>query len=183
MTSRLMRTSFVVPLILALLFVGVGSAFGQTPNPAIVYQIRARHSGKCLEVNGGPGSMGNGALIVQRDCSNATNQQWTFTSIGAGLYKIIAKHSGKALDVFGGVFSAANGVIVEQWDYNGSANQMWSVDDLRNGYYSIVASHSKKSLDIVGASTNNGAHVHQWDYLSGLNQQWKLTPVTASPCK
>jgi len=183
MRSRLMRTSLVTPLFLALIFVAADSAFGQTPDPALVYQIRARHSGKCLEVNGGPGAVGNGALVVQRDCSNATNQQWTFTNIGAGLYKILAKHSGKALDVFGGVFSAANGVIVEQWDYNGSANQMWSVDDLRNGYYSIVASHGKKSLDIKGAPTYNGAQAHQWDYLGGLNQQWKLTPLTGSPCK
>lgn len=182
MRTRLTRTSLLAPTLLALLFGTAGSAFGQTLDPNLLYQIRARHSGKCLEVNGGPGAVGNGALVVQRDCNNAENQQWTFTSVdGAGLYKIIAKHSGKGLDVFGGVFSAANGVIVEQYEYNGSANQMWAVNDLRNGYYSIVARHSNKGLDIRGASTDNGAQVQQYDFLWGNNQQWKLTPFT--PCK
>jgi hypothetical protein len=185
MRTRLMRTSLLTPALLALLFVAAGSAFGQAPERNVVYRITARHSGKCLEVNGGPGAVGNGALVVQRDCSNAENQQWTFNSAdGARVFGIIAKHSGKALDVFGGVFSAANGVIVEQYEYNGSANQMWSVNDLHNGYYSIIAKHSGKSLDIEGASTDNGARAHQWDYLDNgknYNQQWKLTPVL-TPC-
>jgi hypothetical protein len=182
MRTTLMRASLLTPILLALLFVAAGSAFGQAPDPNLFYQISARHSGKCLDVYGGPGAVGNGALIVQWDCYNVTNQQWTFVPVGAGLYKIIARHSGKALDVFGGVFSAANGVIVEQYDYNGSANQMWYVSDLGNGYYSIIARHSNKGLDVRGAATGNGAQVQQYDFLSGHNQQWRLTPLT-TPCK
>jgi ricin-type beta-trefoil lectin protein len=184
MRTILMRTSLLTPILLALLFVAAGNAFGQAPDPNVLYQIKARHSGKCLEVNGGPGATGDGALVVQRDCNNAENQQWMFTSIdGAGLYKIIAKHSGKGLDVFGGVFSAANNVIIEQHDYNGSANQMWSVNDLHNGYYSIIARHSGKSLDIRGASTDNGTQAIQWDFKWGYNQQWKLAPLAPCPQK
>lgn len=187
MRKRLMRTSLLTPISLALLFVAAGSAFSQTlnptPNPTTLYQIIAKHSGKCLEVNGGPAATGNGALVVQQDCNSRENQQWTFTPVGAGYYKIIAKHSGKALDVFGGVFSAANGVIIEQWEYNGSGNQMWYLDDLHNGYYTFIARHSGKGLDIEGASTSNGARAHQWDIINGGgdNQQWKLIPALA-PC-
>jgi hypothetical protein len=180
MRTRLMRTSLLTPILLALLFVATGSAFGQTPNPNILYQIIARHSGKCLEVDGG--AVWNLAPVVQRDCNGATNQQWTFFDVGAGYYKIIAKHSGKALDVFGGVFSAVNDVIVEQNEYNGSTNQMWYVRPLTDGYYQITARHSNKSLDIdtrPGAMTN-GARAQQWDYWGGWNQQFRLTPLT--PC-
>lgn len=167
-----MRTNLLAPIFL--LLVSAGSAFGDAPNPNIFYQIKARHSGKCLDVAGW--SAANGAPVIQWDCHGGENQQWTFTPVGAGYYKIVARHSGKALDVFGGIFSGANGVIVDQWDYNGSINQMWYVGDLGNGLYSIIARHSNKSLDIKGASTGNGAEAHQYDYVSGANQQWRLIP-------
>lgn len=180
MNKRLMRTHLLAPIFLVL--VTAGSAFGDIPNANTFYQIKARHSGKCLEVSGR--SLGNGAQIIQGDCHGGENQQWTFFSVdGARTYRIKAKHSGKALDVFGGIFSGANGVIVDQWDYNGSTNQMWSVNDLGNGYYSIVAKHSGKALDVDvgGATTGNGAKVQQWDYWGGYNQQFMLAPFT--PCR
>jgi hypothetical protein len=180
MRTRLMRTSLWTPILLALLC-AAGNAFGEELDAGALYQITAKHSGKCLDVSGGPGALGNGALVIQWDCNGATNQQWIFTSIGGGYYKILAKHSGKGLDVFGGVFSAANGVIVEQWDYNGSANQMWRVDPLGNGYYSIIARHSGKALGIRGSATDNNAQAEQSDFIPGAaNQMWKLTLIP--PC-
>src|SRR5215207_4898702 len=155
MDKRLMRTNLLASIFLVL--VTVGSGFGQTLDNGSLYQIIAKHSGKCLEVKGGPDAVWNGALVVQQDCNNATNQQWAFNYVGAGHYKIIAKHSGKSLDVFGGVFSGADKVIVEQWDYNGSTNQMWSVEALNNGHYSIVARHSNKALEVRDSFTHNGA--------------------------
>lgn len=178
MNKRLMRTNLLAPILLVL--VTAGSAFGLPIDPKTVYQISARHSGKCLDVAGW--SSANGALITQWDCHGGENQQWTFFDVdGAGTYSITAKNSGKALDVFGGIFSGANGVIVNQWDYNGSTNQMWKVNDLGNGFYSIIAKHSGKGLDVRGASTSNGAQVQQYDFRWGYNQQFKLTPLT--PCR
>jgi hypothetical protein len=175
MRRRLMRTSLLTPILLALLFVAAGSAFGLPPDPNLWYQIKARHSAKCLDVSGG--ALRNGANVIQWDCHGGENQQWKFTPVGAGYYRITAKHSTKVLDVFGGIFSTANNVDVQQREYNGSANQMWYVEDLLNGYYRITARHSNKSLDIRGASTYNGAQAHQWDYVGGYNQMWELTPA------
>jgi len=180
MKKRLAKSNMLTPVLLALFWVAAPSAFADQPDVNTVYQITARHSGKCLEVNGGPSARGNGALVVQRDCNNAENQRWFFTYVGGGLFKITAKHSSKSLDVFGGIFSTANDVIVEQYEYNGSANQMWTMEDLHNGYYAIIASHSRKSLRIRGDSVDNGAQVIQSDYnMSSENQQWKLTDVNA----
>ena len=182
MRTRLMRTSLLTPLLLALLFVAAGRAFGQRPTPGTLYQIIAKHSGKCLAVDGGPDAVGNGARVVQQDCNNEQNQLWLFDSVdGGNTYRITAKHSGKVLDVFGGVFSTGNGVIVEQWGYNGAGNQMWIVSDIGDGYYKILARHSGKSLDIFGASTDNGAQAHQWDFVGGDNQKWRLTPLPVRP--
>lgn len=180
MRTRLMRTSLLTPILLALLFVAAGSAFGQAPDPNRFYQIMARHSGKCLDVTGG--SVDNGAPVIQWDCHGRDNQQWTFTPIGAGYYKIIARHSGRVLDVFGGIFSGGNDIDVQQRDYNGSANQMWHVDPVGGGYYSIIAKHSGRGLKIRGGSTNSGAQAIQYDWRQEYTDaQWLLTPLPISP--
>ena len=132
--------------------------------------IRAKHSGKVLDVAGI--SMANGADIQQWDYLGGTNQKWTLESVGGGYYKIVAQHSGKVLDVRG--VSTANGADIQQWDYLGGTNQQWRLDPLGDGYYKIVAQHSGKVLDVRGVSTANGARIQQWDYLGGDNQRWKL---------
>jgi hypothetical protein len=175
MRTRLMRTSLLTPILLALLFIAAGSAFGQAPDPTRFYQIMARHSRRCLDVTGGSG--GNGVPVIQWDCHGGENQQWKFTPVGAGYYKITARHSGKALEVFGGVFLTSNGGVVGQWEYVGNTNQMWYVGDLGSGIYQIITRHSNKSLDIRGASTENGATAQQYDYGSGNNQLWMLTLI------
>jgi hypothetical protein len=173
-----MRTHLLAPLLLALLFAAAGQTFGQI-DPSALYNITAKHSGKCLDVSGGPGAVGNGARVIQWDCNGQENQKWTFTPVG-DYYKIIAKHSGKSLDVFGGTVSQGDGVIVEQWDDNGADNQLWRLHPLGDDYYRIVAKHSGKSLDIDGGpgATANGAQAQQWQYVDGDNQKFRLTALT-----
>ncbi|MET9600874.1 RICIN domain-containing protein [Streptomyces sp. NPDC006459] len=45
------------------------------------YNIRAVHSGKCLDVEGGTGATGDGVNVFQWSClgSGQTNQQWAFS--------------------------------------------------------------------------------------------------------
>jgi len=182
MRTRLINRNLLTPILLVLLFVAAGSVSGQIHEGAL-YQITARHSGKCLEVDGGVSAFNNGALVVQRECNNLSNQQWTLNSVdGANVYKITAKHSNKVLDVFGGVFSGADQVIVEQWDWNRSQNQMWKINPLGNGFFSIIAMHSGKALDIRGALRDDGAQAQQYTFAYGANQEWMLTeiPVCAS---
>jgi hypothetical protein len=137
------------------------------------YEIVARHSGKCLDVEGG--STAAGALVKQYTCGGWTNQQWQVVSVGGGYYKIVARHSGKVLDVqWAGL---DNGVPVWQWDENGTAAQQWAITDVGGGYVWIMARHSGKALDVEGGYTTDGAQVHQWDYVGIPNQQWLLRPV------
>lgn len=182
MRTRLMRISLLTPFLLALLFVTAGNAFGQFDSSAL-YNITAKHSGKCLDVSGGPGSVGNGVQVIQWDCNGGENQQWTLTHVGDNYYKILAKHSGKGLDVFGGIFSLGNGVIVVQWDYNAWAHQMWKLIPVGEGYYKILARHSGKSLEIDGGpgAIANGVRAQQWDYVGGDNQQFRLTALPGRP--
>jgi hypothetical protein len=168
--------------ILALLFVSAGNTFGQQIDSTAWYRITAKHSGKCLSVEGGASFVDNGVGVIQWDCIEPEEtQKWQILPVGFGYYKIVARHSGKALETRGGVGALRNQVAVQQWDYVGAANQKWWLNPLGDGFYQIVAAHSLKSLDVNAGPgvTGNGAPVQQWDYLGGDNQKWKLTPVSA----
>lgn len=139
--------------------------------PEGVYVIKARHSGKALDVV--ESSVQNGALIHQWDSYNLLSQQWNFVSVGDGYYKIENKKSGKVLDVAAG--SLDDGAAIHQWQYySGLSSQQWKLIDVGNGYYRIKNRNSGKSLDVYGASTNNGALVKQYTYTESLHQQWSL---------
>jgi hypothetical protein len=139
-------------------------------NVSGLYVLRAKHSGKALDVWGL--SPYNGAAVQQWDYWGGENQKWLISNVGDGYYKLIAKHSGKALDVSG--FSPYNGAGILQWDYWGGDNQKWELMPVEDGYYRLTAKHSGKSLDVSGISPYNGAGILQWDYWGGDNQKWSL---------
>ncbi len=87
--------------------------------------LTAKHSGKCLDVLGGPSAVQNGTQVIQWDYWGGDNQQWQLIPLGNGYHKIIAKHSGKCLDVLGGPSAVQNDTQVIQWDYWGGDNQHW----------------------------------------------------------
>ena len=182
MRTRLMRTTVLRPILLALLLALAGNAFGQI-DPRPLYSIIAKHSGKCLDVAGGTGAIGNGVRVVQWDCNEADNQKWAFTPVGDDYYRIQAKHSGRVLDVFGGIVALGNGAVVNQWDYHGGAHQMWKLIRVEGGYFEIRAKHSGKSLDINGGpgALANGAQLQQWEFVGGDNQKFRLTALGTRP--
>jgi uncharacterized protein (DUF1800 family) len=134
------------------------------------FELVARHSGKCLDIEGA--STDDLARAIQWDCHGGPNQQWTFQAIGGGYYTLIARHSGKVLDVFGQ--STADLATVGQYSANGGANQQWSVQPVGGGYYTLTARHSGKLLDVLGVSTASGAAVIQYAANGGDNQQWLI---------
>jgi hypothetical protein len=179
MRTRLIGTSLLTPILLALLFIAAGNAFGQI-NPSASYHITAQHSGKCLAVSGGNSFVNNGVGVIQWDCiETEDNQKWQILPVGFGYYKIVAQHSGKSLEVRGGVGALINGDAVQQWDYVGAANQKWWLNPVGDDFYQIVASHSRKSLEVSGGldATTNGPYTQQWDYVGAANQKWKLTEL------
>ena len=139
-------------------------------NVSGLYDVRAKNSGKVLDVAGI--SLFNGAVVQQWDYWGGDNQKWLISSVGNGYYKILAKHSGKSLDVTG--ISPYNGAVIEQWDYWGGDNQLWELTPVENGYYRITSKHSGKVLDVTGISPYAGAVIQQWDYWGGDNQKWRL---------
>ena len=135
-----------------------------------VYEMRAVHSDKCLDVP--RSSRSSGANIIQYDCTNATNQQWRFRRT-SGFYEISAVHSGKCLDVPGS--SQANRVELIQYECFDTTNQHWRVTAASGGAYEIQARHSAKCLDVPRSSVSNDTKVIQFKCTRAKNQRWRLT--------
>jgi hypothetical protein len=142
-----------------------------------LYTLTARHSSKCLDVEGANSK--NGANVQQWDCNNGNNQKWSLVSKGGEVYTLAALHSGKCLDVAGA--RNDNGADVLQWDCHGKDNQTWRITKGGDGYFRLAARHSSKCLDVASASVNNGANVIQWDCHNGNNQKWKISSVLSAP--
>ena len=142
-----------------------------------LYPIRgpifARHSGRCLDIEGI--SSANGADAIQWDYWGGNNQIFRIEWIEGLHYRLIAQHSGRVIDVEG--ISTANGALLHQWDWWGGDNQKFRLDPLGHGYYRVSAKHSNRCMDVAGISSDNGARVIQWDWWGGGNQQWRLGPA------
>jgi hypothetical protein len=142
-----------------------------------LYPIRgplfARHSGRCLDIEGA--SPDNGADAIQWDYWGGQNQIFRIEWVETSHYRLIAQHSGKVLDVEGAFTD--NGVQIQQYDWWGGDNQRFRLDPVAPGYYRVVAKHSNKCLDVAGISVDNGARITQWEWWGGNNQQWRLGPA------
>jgi hypothetical protein len=155
----------------AIEFTGSTESSGKTvPDLTGIHTLKAKHTGKCLDVAGV--GRNNGDNIHQWDCNGGDNQKWRFVPKGGEYFSLVALHSGRCADVAG--VGRNNGDNVQQWDCNGGDNQIWRVVSEGGGYYRLTAKHSGRCLDVSGVGTNNGDNVHQWDCHTGDNQKWKI---------
>jgi lysophospholipase L1-like esterase len=138
------------------------------------YVLQSRHSGLVLDIQGR--STTNGALLVQWNRNDATNQQFRFVDAGGGYYKIQARHSSLVLDVY--AKSTANGADVVQWSDTGGTNQQWQIID-DGTYLRFINRNSGKALDLWERSTTPGDRISQNDSNGGTNQQWRPLAVGA----
>ncbi len=149
------------------------------PTSGRMYYLVAKHSGRCLDVQGGPAATQNGVPLQQWGCWGGDNQKWQITAGPQGTYEIAAKSSGKAVDVTGGVSSLGNGIPIQQWTFVGGANQLWKLTPAEDSFQ-VTAGGSRLCLDVAGgpAATGNGVGVQQWSCWGGTNQLWQLVPVS-----
>ncbi|MBE1875837.1 RICIN domain-containing protein [Myceligenerans sp. TRM 65318] len=108
------------------------------------YQLRARHSGKVVDV----GSTADGADVVQRTGTGATSQQFRVVDTDSGYVKLLNRASGKALDLW--AWSTADGARISQYTDTGGANQQWrlvKVDEGPGGVLSRVHTAGRVRAD------------------------------------
>lgn len=131
-----------------------------------VYSIKAKHSGKSLDVSGY--SSAAGALVNQWTYGAHNNQKWEIIDLGTGYYEIKSAHSGKVLDVVNN-----DNKDICQANATGTDSQQWKLEKV-GGYYKIINKYYGKVLDVSSESKDNGAGIHLWEYVSKPNQLWKI---------
>lgn len=142
-------------------------------NGTPAYLVKAKHSGKCLDVGGG--SRNNGANIIQWNCHGGDNQRFRIYDAGNGYWYLQAKHSGKCLDVKG--WSNQNGAEIHQWDCHGGDNQKINAAHKGGSEYHMAFKNSGICMDVGGYSQENGARIIQWGCHAGANQRFILERV------
>jgi hypothetical protein len=70
------------------------------------FTLRARHSGKCMDVAGA--SKTAGANVIQQTCNGNDNQRFRLLPYGNGYFAIQAKHSDQCLGIAGGATPGAS---------------------------------------------------------------------------
>ncbi len=140
----------------------------------------AQHSGKCLDVRGGPTATADGARIEQWSCSGLSNQAWTVKDMGGGRYEFIASSSGKCVEVQNG--GTANGSAIQQATCTGSPRQLWTLKSSGSGVYQVLSVPSGRCLDVIGGTgaTADGVYTELWDCTGQANQAWALVPPAAA---
>ncbi len=145
---------------------------GQDFTAGSIHEIRALHSGKCLDVSGG--NTGSGTNIQQWTCNGSNPQRFRVESRGSGFYRLIAQNSNKCVDVAGS--GTGEGVNVQLWDCNGTSAQDFRIEAF-NGNHRIINRNSNKCLDVAWASTATGANVAQVSCNGNTAQSWSLKAI------
>lgn len=121
-----------------------------------VFQIRAGHSGKCLQAY-----YRDGDALTQWDCAGATaSNQWSFGTAPKTEIKVLtgSSYATKCLTAKG----TAEGAELVQESCNGSIDQKFWVSQGPKGDYAFRAQNSQRCIDIAGAGVENGTTAQMW---------------------
>lgn len=92
------------------------------------YQVAARHSGKCLDLDSGRPDPG--APIIQRSCHSGLNQRWQLRLVAAdavGTYQVVAAPTGDCMAVLGD--SRADGASVAELPCTRQRDRLWRISE------------------------------------------------------
>ncbi|VUD69271.1 Endo-1,4-beta-xylanase A [Thalassocella blandensis] len=132
--------------------------------------LKARHSGKCLEVGGW--SKEGGANIIQWNCHGGDNQRFRKLDGGDGYWLLQNVNSGKCLSVDQGNTNAGGNVVQRNCD--GRENQRIMAANLFGSVHQFAFRHSGICIDVGGWGEQNGANIIQWSCTDGANQRFDM---------
>jgi hypothetical protein len=145
--------------------------------PNGLYTLRARHSGKCLDVR--DRKVENSSMLQQWQCSGESNQTFRVERANQNYFTLKGLASGRCVSVQGVGYD--NGVPMVLWDCHNGPDQLVQFFPSADGSYSVRFSHSDKCMDVQFYDSENGRDVHQWECTRNADQDWKLVPANPTP--
>ncbi len=121
-----------------------------------VYQLRAGHSGKCLQAY-----YRDGDALTQWDCGSPTaSAQWRIRTAPKSEIKVLtgSSYATKCLTAKG----TGEGAALVQQTCDGSIDQKFWVSQGPKGDYAFRAQNSQRCIDIAGAGVDNGTTAQIW---------------------
>lgn len=144
-------------------------------------KIKALHSSKCLDMEGG--STANHGRLEQDTCDGSWSQQWKILPHASNPYGVIINRaSGRVIDLTGG--STTNGTALQQYQYAPNDNQVWNINytGTTSGsqkvyqFYKQTIYNTFHCWDIEGQSQAAGANAQIWSCI-GLGQTNQLFTI------
>lgn len=136
------------------------------------YKIRARHSGKLMEVENA--SVSNNANVQQSTDNGVHSQQWKIVEVERGVYQFVNRNSNLVLDAD----MSSNNVL--QYSYWGGKNQRWKITGAGNGSYYVVNKGNNRMLEVYYAETKDGANIQHWEFNGETCQMWDIIKVDSN---
>ena len=129
-------------------------------SPAFTSTLVAKHSDKCLVIEGDSSS--NGAAAEQRDCDSSEATKFNFVPVSgqANVYAIENARSGKCLDIFRA--GQERGAALVQYRCGEGDNQHFKLIKVSGDYYQLEVQHSEQCVDVFRALKANGTKVVQY---------------------
>lgn len=132
--------------------------------------LKARHSGKCMEVAGW--SKNQGANVIQWSCHGGNNQRWKKLDGGAGYWLLQNVNSGLCMSIDQAVTGTGGNVVQRPCD--GRENQRIMPNNLFDNVHQFAFRHSGICIDVGGHGKNDGANIIQWNCTANPNQRFAL---------
>jgi hypothetical protein len=152
----------------------IAAGFATSDASAAPLPIVAKHSGKCLDITGGPGATQDGAPAEQWECTGATNQSWTLQNDGFGRFQIIAQHSGLCLWAANG----HDGTPLQQTTCNATdTKQLWVRQSAgAPGEFKFLQVSGGRCFEVDGGTqaTGNGPLIKLKLCNGAANQTWTI---------
>ncbi len=157
-------------------------AISQTAYPPPAEPIVVKHSGKCLDVRGGPQAIQDGAIIEQWTCTGATNQSWTLRDASGGQAQLVALNSGKCVQPIGGGAPPNSTGLEQRTCDSASTTQRWMGQSTATpGEYRFVHVPSNRCLDLTRSELTDGSLAQVFDCTGNPNQTWTIGAPTQAP--
>jgi hypothetical protein len=169
MTSAVFRraASIAALAITALALLASAAQAQDDPDPNTFYNLKFKHSQKCLDVP--DGSMLDGVALQQFECHAWGNQAWRWeytgfrdTITGRSYYWIRNARSGKCVSIADG--SLYDGARIVQSTCRVVARTLFAValHYVGTGYMKLMNYASEKCLNVSGASFSDHAAIIQY---------------------
>jgi hypothetical protein len=88
------------------------------------FQLRAGHSGKCLDID--QQATHNGARLHQWDCHGGDSQLWAIEQVGSGVWRLRSKLAGRCADIAD--VGLEDGAAAQLYDCHDGENQRWALN-------------------------------------------------------